>query len=93
MSSLPVIEEGLNGQKRPSSVQQPSSFISIERGSLLEKEKDMEESLYYESNKSLMDNSQMDIPESFKLIAIRKGGKRLGNTKVYSSNDHQQLKR
>lgn len=93
MTSLPVIEEGLNGQKRPSSVHQPSSFISIERGSLLEKDKDMEESLYYDSSKSLMENSQVDIPESFKLIPIHKGGKRLGKTKVYSSNEHKQLKR
>ena len=61
MSSLPVIEEGLNGQKRPTSVQHPSSFISIERANLLDKEKDMEESLYIESNKSLMDNSQVDL--------------------------------
>lgn len=95
MTSLPVIEEGLNGQKRPSSVHQPSSFISIEKGSLVEKEKDkdLEESLYYDSNKSLMVNSQIDIPESFKLTPIHKGGKRLGKTKVYSSNEHKQLKR
>lgn len=64
MSSLPVIEEGVNGQKRPSSVHQPSSFISIERSCLPEKEKDkdMDESLYYDSSKSLMENSQVEIP-------------------------------
>jgi hypothetical protein len=97
MSSLPVIEEGLTGHKRPSSVHQPSSFISLDRSSFIEKEKekekDLEESLFYDSSKSLMENSQVELADSFKLVAIRKAGKRLGRAKVYSSQDNQQLKR
>lgn len=46
VTSLPVIAEGAKGQRRPASEYKPSSLLSIE--------KDMDESLFYESNKSVL---------------------------------------
>lgn len=46
MSCLPVIAEGAKGQRRPTSEYKPSSLLSIE--------KEMDESLFYESNKSVL---------------------------------------
>lgn len=46
VGSLPVIAEGAKGQRRPTSEYKPSSLLSIE--------KDMDESLFYESNKSVL---------------------------------------
>jgi hypothetical protein len=55
---------------------------------LIEKEKDLEESLFFESNPSLMENSQVESKESFKYVNIRKAGKLLGRSKVYNSPDN-----
>lgn len=46
VSSLPIIDEGAKGQRRPISEYKPSSLLSIE--------KDLDESLFYESNKSIL---------------------------------------
>jgi hypothetical protein len=46
----------------------------------------MEESLFYESSKSFMESPPVDQLATFKLITIRKGGKRFGRTKVFNSN-------
>ena len=49
VSSLPVIAEGAKGPRRPTSEYKPSSLLSIE--------KDLEESLFCESNKSVLERS------------------------------------
>jgi hypothetical protein len=53
----------------------------------------MEESLFYESSKSFMESPPVDQLATFKLITIRKGGKRFGRTKVFNSNDNEHLQR
>lgn len=47
MSSLPIIEEGAKGMKRPVSEHKPSSFISLDKDKEKEKEREMDESLFY----------------------------------------------
>lgn len=49
VSSLPVISEGAKGPRRPTSEYKQSSLLSIDR--------DMDESLFCESNKSVLERS------------------------------------
>jgi hypothetical protein len=89
VNSLPIIEEGLKGHRRPASEHKISSFISADR--------DMDESLFFENNKSQLENSNLsdsvDPSDSYKYITIRRGGKRFGKSRVFNSNDNQQLLR
>lgn len=89
VSSLPIIEEGSNVTKRPVSEHKSSSLLSDK-----EKNKDMTESLFLESNKSFIEKSSSISPsDSFKFISIRKEGKRVGKIKAFNASESPHLQR